>query len=118
MIRSRTLDIRSGDTVVVISGSDRGKRGVVQRTLTDEHRIVVEGVNIRKRHQRAGQQRGGTTALQGGIVDFPAALDYSNVRLICNRCGQPTRLRHRLEGDRYVPYCKKCGESYLRAPRG
>ena len=113
----RTLDIRSGDTVVVISGSERGRRGVVQRTFSAEGRIVVAGLNIRKRHQRAGQQAGGTTAMQGGIVDFPAQLHYSNVQLVCNRCDQPTRLGRRLEGEQYVPYCKRCGEAYLRGPR-
>ena len=114
---ARSLDIRSGDTVVVISGSDRGRRGVVQRTYSAEHRVVVAGINVRKRHQRAGQQRGGTTAMQGGIVDFPAPLDYSNVQLVCNRCDKPTRLGRLLEGEQYVPYCKQCGEAYLRGPR-
>jgi large subunit ribosomal protein L24 len=116
-VHVRILDIRSGDTVVVISGAERGKRGVVQRTFSAENRIVVSGVNIRKRHQRSGQQRGGTTAMQGGIIDFPAPLHYSNVQLICNRCDQPTRLGRRLENDQYVPFCKRCGEAYLRAPR-
>ena len=116
-VHVRTLDIRSGDTVVVISGAERGKRGVVQRTFSAENRIVVSGVNIRKRHQRSGQQRGGTTAMQGGIIDIPAPLHYSNVQLICNRCDQPTRLGRRLENDQYVPFCKRCGEAYLRAPR-
>ncbi len=113
----RSLDIRSGDTVVVISGSERGRRGVVERTLSAEQKVVVGGVNIRKRHQRAGQTRGGTTALQGGVIDFPAPLHYSNVQLVCNRCDQPTRLGRRLEDDHYVAYCKRCGESYLRPPR-
>lgn len=113
----RILDIRSGDTVVVISGSERGKRGVVERTLSAEQRIVVTGVNLRKRHQRAGARRGGTAAMQGGIVDFPASLHYSNVQLICFNCDQPTRLGRRLDGDHYVPYCKRCNKDYLRPPR-
>jgi large subunit ribosomal protein L24 len=116
-VHVRTLDIRSGDTVVVISGTERGKRGVVQRTFSAENRIVIGGVNIRKRHQRSGQQRGGTAAMQGGIIDFPAPLHYSNVQLVCNRCDEPTRLGRRLENDQYVAYCKRCGEAYLRAPR-
>jgi large subunit ribosomal protein L24 len=113
----RTLDIRSGDTVLVISGSERGKRGVVERTLSAEQRVVVSGVNIRKRHQRAGARRGGTAALPGGILDFPAPLHYSNVQLICINCDQPTRLGRRLDGDHYVPYCKRCKKDYLRPPR-
>ncbi|MGH7640502.1 MAG: 50S ribosomal protein L24 [Candidatus Dormibacteria bacterium] len=113
----RALDIRSGDTVVVISGSERGKRGVVERTLSREQRIVVNGVNIRKRHQRAGQRRGGTAAMQGGVIDFPAPLHYSNVQLVCLNCDQPTRLGRRLEGDRMVAYCRRCDKTYLRPPR-
>jgi len=113
----RALDIRSGDTVVVIAGGERGKRGVVERTLSAEQRIVVTGVNIRKRHQRAGARRGGTTAMQGGVVDFPAPLHYSNVQLICLNCDQPTRLGRRLEGDHFVAYCKRCDKAYLRPPR-
>ncbi|MGH7692596.1 MAG: 50S ribosomal protein L24 [Candidatus Dormibacteria bacterium] len=113
----RALDIRSGDTVVVIAGSERGKRGVVERTLSAEQRIVVNGVNIRKRHQRAGARRGGTAAMQGGVIDFPAPLHYSNVQLICLNCDQPTRLGRRLEGDHFVAYCKRCDKTYLRPPR-
>ncbi|MGA9774935.1 MAG: 50S ribosomal protein L24 [Candidatus Dormiibacterota bacterium] len=113
----KPLEIRSGDTVVVISGAERGKRGVVQRTYAIRRRIVVEGVNIRKRHQRSGQQRGGTAALQGGVIDFPAPFDYSNVQLVCPKCDSPTRLGHRVDGEHMVPFCKRCGEAYLRAPR-
>jgi len=113
----RALDIRSGDTVVVISGAERGKRGVVERTLSAEQRIVVNGVNIRKRHQRAGARRGGTAAMQGGVIDFPAPLHYSNVQLICLNCDQPTRLGRRLDGDHFVAYCKRCDKDYLRPPR-
>jgi len=66
----KRLDLAPGDTVVVIAGKDRGKRGRVLRTLPRDHKIVVEGVNILKRHSKAGQSRGGTLAMQGGIVDF------------------------------------------------
>ena len=112
--RPRVLDIRSGDTVLVIAGDDRGKRGVVERTLATERRIVVGGVNLHKRHQRSGASRGGTTTIQGGIIDFPAPIHYSNVRLICNRCQQPTRLKRQLEGEAYFPVCGRCGQRYER----
>src|SRR4029077_12779601 len=85
----RPLDIRAGDTVVVIAGRDRGKRGVVERTLSEPQRIVVRGGSTLKRHTRAGV-RGN---VQGGIVDFNAPIAYSNVMLVCNRCDQPTRIR-------------------------
>jgi large subunit ribosomal protein L24 len=109
---ARLLDIRSGDTVAVISGKDRGKRGVVERTLPTEQRIVVRGVNLLKRHTKAGVQGN----VQGGIVDFNGPIAYSNVQLVCNRCDKPTRIgRSRLEDGTSVIVCKQCGERHERA---
>jgi large subunit ribosomal protein L24 len=110
----RYLDLRSGDTVIVTAGKDKGKRGVVDRTLPGRGLIVVKGVNIHKRHARAGQQRtrsGATnTVLQGGIVDFEAPLAYSNVMLVCPSCDRPTRVGHVLlpDGNR-GRVCMHCG---------
>jgi len=110
--RARLLDIRSGDTVAVIAGKDRGKRGVVERTLPTEQRLVVRGVNVLKRHTKAGVQGN----VQGGIVDFNAPISYSNVMLVCNRCDRPTRIgRGRLDDGSSVIVCKKCGERHERA---
>ncbi len=111
----RTPDLAAGDTVVVIAGKDRGKRGRVLRTMPSEGKIVVEGVNILKRHTKAGQSRGGTRAIQGGIVDFEAPLAYSNVMLVCPSCDRPTRIRHTvLENGRKALQCVRCGEPYER----
>lgn len=109
--RERLFDIRTGDTVVILAGKDKDKRGVVERTIPDEQRIVVRGVNILKRHTRAGV-RGN---MQGGVIDFNAPISYSNVQLVCNRCDKPTRIGKTLEPDgTYVIRCKKCGEIYER----
>ena len=116
---ARFLDIRKGDTVLVVAGKDRGKRGVVDRTLPSVRQIVVKGINIHKRHMRAGQRRstaGATTAaLQGGIVDFESPLDYSNVMLVCNKCDKPTRIRKTVlpNGTKAI-VCVNCGEIYER----
>jgi large subunit ribosomal protein L24 len=115
MTAPRYLDIHRGDTVVVIAGKDRGKRGVVDRTLPATRKIVVKGVNLHKRHVRAGATRntsGATSgAMQGGIVDFEAPLDYSNVMLVCPSCDRPTRVRHKVlpDGER-GRVCAHCGE--------
>jgi large subunit ribosomal protein L24 len=107
----RPLDIRSGDTVIVLAGRDRGRRGTVDRVLIGDQRVVVRGVNTLKRHTRAGV-RGN---IQGGIVDFDAPIHYSNVMLVCNRCDKPTRIAHTLDADGHrVVVCKKCGELYQR----
>ena len=111
----RFLDIRSGDTVVVVAGKDRGKRGVVDRTLPAAGKIVVKGVNLHKKHSKAGAQRtrsGSTSSvIQGGIVDFEAPLAYSNVMLVCPSCDRPTRIRHTVlpDGER-GRVCVHCGE--------
>ncbi|MEA2684615.1 MAG: large subunit ribosomal protein [Chloroflexota bacterium] len=115
MATPRFLDIRAGDTVVVVTGKDRGKRGVVERTLPSGAKIVVRGVNLHKRHTRAGAQRtrsGSTTnVMQGGIVDFEAPLAYSNVMLVCPSCDRPTRIRHSdLPDGNRGRVCVHCGE--------
>ena len=108
----RLLDIRTGDTVVVLAGKDKDKRGVVERTIPDEQRIVVRGVNILKRHTRAGV-RGN---MQGGVIDFNGPIAYSNVMLVCNRCDRPTRISKVQQADGgYAIVCKKCGEIYERS---
>src|SRR5579864_4894166 len=107
----RPLDIRQGDTVEVIAGKDKGKRGVVLRALADQQRIAVRGVNILKRHTRAGVQGN----IQGGIVDFDGPIAYSNVMLVCNRCDKPTRIaKQKLDDGSVHIVCKQCGERYER----
>jgi large subunit ribosomal protein L24 len=114
----RRLDLAPGDPVMVVAGKDRGKQGEVLRTLPRENKIVVKGVNILKRHTKAGRSVGGNRAIQGGIVDFEAPLAYANVVLVCPTCGKPTRVKHvRLESGREAVQCRKCGEPYERLRR-
>ena len=118
--RLRRLDLAPGDTVVVVAGKDKGKQGVVLRTLPREQKIVVQGINILKRHTKAGRSVAGNKAIQGGIVDFEAPLDYSNVMLLCPNpgCGRPTRIRHTvLESGTRALVCVRCGEPYERVRR-
>ena len=101
--------------MVVIAGKDKGKQGEVLRTLPHQSKIVVRGVNIAKRHAKAGQSAGGTKAIQGGVIDFEAPLSYSNVMLVCPRCNEPTRIKHTvLEGGVKAIECRNCGEPYER----
>ena len=117
-IKQRWLDLAPGDTVVVIAGKDKGKQGEVLRTLPEQSRIVVKGVNILKRHVKANQSKGGTKAIQGGIVDYEAPLSYSNVQLVCPSCGKPTRVKHTvLESGARAIECRVCGEPYERVRR-
>jgi large subunit ribosomal protein L24 len=108
---TRPLDIRQGDTVEVIAGKDKGKRGVVERTLPDQQRVAVRGINIQKRHTRSGVKGN----IQGGIIDFDGPVAYSNVMLVCNRCDHKTRIGHIIDEDgRRAIACRHCGERYVR----
>jgi len=99
------MAIRKNDTVVVVTGRDRGKRGRVLRVLPDKGRIIVEGINFIKRHTRPNPQKN----IKGGIVQREAGLNASNVQLVCPECGAQTRIgRKRLEDGRRVRYCVKC----------
>lgn len=100
--------IRKGDTVEVISGreQDKGKRGEVIRVLPDEGRVVVQGVNIRKKHQRQVQTQGRT--MKPGIIEFEAPVAISNVMLVCPKCNQPSRIGISREGGEAQRVCKKC----------
>ncbi len=103
---SRVLTpIRRNDNVVVIAGRDRGKRGRVLRVLPERNRLVVEGVNLIKRHTKPNPQRN----IKGGIVEREASVHASNVQLVCPECGRPTRIGRRILGDgRKVRICRKC----------
>jgi large subunit ribosomal protein L24 len=97
--------IRKNDNVVVTTGKDRGKRGRVLRMTPDKNRLVVEGVNIIKRHTKANPQKN----IKGGVVEREAPLHASNVQLVCPECGKPTRIGKKiLEDGRKVRVCRKC----------
>ena len=113
--KQRWLDLAPGDTVVVIAGKDKGKQGEVLRTLPGKGKIVVRGVNVLKRHAKAGQSAGGTKAIQGGVIDFEAPLSYSNVMLVCPHCNEPTRVKRVvLDNGTKAIECRNCGEPYER----
>jgi len=99
--------IKKGDTIEVIAGKDLGQQGTVLTVLPKEDRVVVERVNIVKKHQRA--QQAGRQQIQPGIIEFEAPLHLSNVQLICTQCKQKTRVGFRInEEGRKVRVCKHC----------
>lgn len=98
--------IKKNDTVLVISGRERGKRGKVGRVIPETNRAVVEGVNIVKRHSKP---RG--MGQPGGIIEKEAALHLSNMMLVCTKCDRAVRVGFtRLEDGAKVRICRKCGE--------
>ena len=126
-------EIRTGDTVVVLAGKDAGKRGTVERVIRRQASpssarsvfrrgsaaggvsVVVEGLNIAKRHTKPRQSAGTSDRVpkiqQGGILDLPQPLPISRVMLVCSSCGKPTRIAHAtLDTGRRVRVCRHCGE--------
>lgn len=101
--------IKEGDTVEVITGRDRGVRGEVSRVIPKSNRVVVDRVNVMKKHQQA--QQAGRRTTQAGIVEFEAPIHISNVMLVCPQCTQRTRVGFRIDDDGFkVRVCRKCGE--------
>ena len=100
---AHTLNVKTGDNVVVITGKDAGKQGRVLACYPDKNRIVVEGVNIISRHTKA---RSAQEA--GGIIKREGTIDVSNVMLVCPTCGKPTRVKHSEVDGKHTRVCK-CG---------
>jgi len=100
------MKVAKNDIVLIRSGNFKGKRGKVLKVFPDEQRVIVEGVNLVKRHMRRSQKNP-----QGGIIEKEAPIHVSNVQVICPKCGKPTRIgRKILENRKRVRVCKKCNE--------
>ena len=102
------VKIRKGDQVEVITGrqEDKGKRGEVIKVVTEEERIVVQGVNMRAKHQRQVQSQGRT--VNPGKIRFEAPMSISNVMIVCKRCNKPTRVSLVREDGKTKRICKEC----------
>ena len=97
--------IRKNDNVIVVTGKDRGKRARVLKVVPEHNRLIVEGVNIIKRHTKPNPGKN----IKGGIVEREASVAASNVQLVCPECGAQTRVGHKILGDgRKVRICRKC----------
>ena len=130
---TKVPEIRKGDTVVVLAGKDAGKRGTVERVINQTAspsavrsafrrgssaggvKVVVEGINVAKRHTKARQSAGRTDRMpkvqQGGIFDIAQPMPVSKVMLVCPNCSRPTRIAHAtLENGRRVRVCRHCNE--------
>ena len=104
--RKRHPKIKKDDKVIVIGGKERGKIGTVLKVDSEKGRVIVEKVNMVKKHARPSAQ-----TAQGGIIEKEALLNISNVMIVCNKCTEPTRIGSRtLEDGSKVRVCKKCGE--------
>ena len=122
---AETMRVKKGDLVQILAGKDRGKQGRILEARPSERRVIVENLNLIKRHTkprpvRDRSQMGGATIIPGGIVEKPGAVDVSNVMLVCPTCKQATRIgivRKEVKGEvRRVRVCKRqgCGQEIDR----
>ena len=98
------MKIKKGDNVIVLSGNDKGKTGEVLEIIPKTQKVIVKGVNIRKKHvkpRKAGEE--------GGIIPSEFPIHSSKVNVVCPKCGKATRVGYKVEGDKKVRICKKCG---------
>ncbi len=100
------MKIIKGDNVLIISGKDKGKTGKITRAFPKEMKVLVEGVNMKKKHIRPKRE-----GEKGQVVDIPAPLNSSNVKLICPKCGKATRIGYKIDKDQKVRVCRKCESS-------
>jgi len=98
--------LKKEDTVEIIAGKDKGKRGRILKILRAKDRVVVEGANIVKKAKKRKNQRD-----RGGIIEVEAAIHSSNVAKVCKECG-PTRIGYKIEGKTKTRVCRKCGEVF------
>ena len=98
------MKLRKGDTVKILSGNDKGKTGEVLEVIPKTEKIIVKGINIRKKSVKPRRQ-----GEQGGIIPSEASIHSSKVALVCPKCGKATRVGYLVEKDEKVRVCKKCG---------
>ena len=98
------MKIKKGDTVEIISGNDKGKTGEVLEVIPKSSKIVVKGVNIRKKHIKPRKQ-----GEEGGIIPLECSINSSKANVVCSKCGKGTRVGYIMEKGEKVRVCKKCG---------
>jgi large subunit ribosomal protein L24 len=101
----KKFKIRKDDTVQIIAGKDKGKRGQIVSIIRNKDRVIVSGCNLVKKAMKKRSQND-----RGGIVEVEAGIHISNVAIVCKKCG-PTRIGYKLDGDKKIRVCRKCGET-------
>lgn len=99
------MRFKKGDTVLIISGKDRGKKGKILQVFPKDDRILVEGVNSRKKHRKPKK-----TGEKGQIVTLSGPIMASNAQIVCTKCGKASRIGYKIVGEEKIRTCKKCGE--------
>lgn len=98
------MKIRKGDTVLIMKGKDKGKKAKVLRGFPEKSKVLVEGVNVKKVHKKPRKE-----GEKGQVVEVSSALPVSKVKLVCSKCGKPTRVGYKVDGKSKTRACKRCG---------
>ena len=98
------MKLRKGDNVIVLSGNDKGKTGEVLEVIPKTEKVIVKGVNIRKKHVKPRKQ-----GEECGIIPVECAIFSAKVNVVCPKCNKPTKIKYEMDKDKKVRVCKKCG---------
>ena len=98
------MKLKKGDNVIVLSGNDKGKTGEVLEVIPKTEKVIVKGVNIRKKHVKPRKQ-----GEEGGIIPVECAIFSAKVNVVCPKCNKPTKIKYEMDKDKKVRVCKKCG---------
>lgn len=97
------MKLKKGDTIIVMTGRDAARQGKIERVYTKQSTVMVDGVNMYKRHIKKSEQ-----TPEGGIVELPRAINVSKVALLCPKCKKPTRVGYKIEKQKKIRICRKC----------
>jgi len=102
------MKLKKGDQILIIKGKDRGRRGKIVKVLPKEQRVIIEGLNLRKKHIRPKKE-----GEKGEILEIPEPLNVANVKLICPQCKKPSRVGYKTTKGKKYRFCKKCKKEFL-----
>lgn len=99
------MKLKKGDQVLIISGKERGKKGKILQVFPKENTLLIEGINLRKKHQKPKK-----SGEKGQIITLPGSVQVSNVKIVCLKCGKTPRLGYKIVDGKKYRFCKKCGQ--------
>ncbi|MCX6724187.1 MAG: 50S ribosomal protein L24 [Candidatus Staskawiczbacteria bacterium] len=97
------MKVKKGDNILIIAGKDKGRTGKIIKAMPKELKVLVEGINLKKKHVRPKRE-----GEKGQVVEIPAAMDVSNIKIVCPKCGKATRVGYSVENKEKYRICKKC----------
>ena len=101
------MKLKTKDSVIVIAGKDRGRKGKIDRIYAKQNKVLIQGINVYKKHVKKSEK-----TPQGGVVELARPIDVSKISLLCSGCKKPTRIGYKIEGKNKIRVCRKCGDAF------